>query len=244
MTFNLAESGLLVINKPSGITSYGVVRKVKHLLQIDKVGHCGTLDPMAEGVLLVLFGSSTKMQSVLMGQRKVYRTVLSLGVRTDTGDITGKIIEKKETRDIQKEDLLNALKKFSGEIRQLTPHFSAVKVNGKKMYELAREGITVERPPRIVNIHEIELRGFNRDEVSLRVECSSGTYIRTLCEDIGEELGMPATMKYLCREKIGNYDISAAIALSEMDKLGRDGLLDRKINLSSEIQNANCKMQN
>lgn len=225
------DSGLLNINKPGGITSYGVVKKIKYILKVDKVGHCGTLDPMAEGVLLVLFGKATKMQDTLMGQRKVYRTTLTLGIKTDTGDITGRIIDKKEVQNIEKEALLKVLSGFVGEIKQLTPHYSAVKINGRKMYELAREGITTERPPRIITIYSIDLLEQAVDKISLRVECSSGTYIRSLCEDIGEKLGFPATMSYLCREKIGSYDISSSVSFSALDKLGRDGLLERKINL-------------
>lgn len=228
---NIIDSGLLNINKPSGISSFGVVKKVKYILGAKKVGHCGTLDPMAEGVLLVVFGSATKKQDSLMIEGKTYRAVVLLGTKTDTGDITGKILENKVVPSFSKIEITKAMEKFKGEIKQLTPSFSAVKRNGIKMYELARKGIFVERPPRIVNIYKISLLDFSEKELNIRVECSSGTYIRTLAEDIGAELGVPATLKALCRERVGNYGIESSISWDKLCSFDSNALLNCKINI-------------
>ncbi|MBN1823634.1 MAG: tRNA pseudouridine(55) synthase TruB [Endomicrobiales bacterium] len=202
--------GLLNINKRKGVTSFWVVKQVRRILGAKKVGHCGTLDPMAEGVLLVLFGRATKLQAKYMSCEKVYRARITLGVETDSGDITGKTVRKKEIPPFKTEDIENALRCFEGEIEQVPPMYSALKVNGKKLYELARKGVSVERLPRKVIVHGIELLGFDGGSIDLRIRCSKGTYIRTLAVDIGEKLGCGATVSELCREKVGDFCVATA----------------------------------
>jgi tRNA pseudouridine55 synthase len=227
------ESGLLSIHKPSGVTSFSIVRRVRRVLGVKKVGHCGTLDPLAEGVLLVIFGKATKMQSGLMGMRKVYRSRFTLGIRTNTGDITGSTVEEKPVGDFTEEQLLEVLQRFVGEIEQIPPMFSALKHRGRRLYDIARKGGEVERMPRKITIYAIELMGRSAAMFDIRVICSSGTYVRTLGEDIGAGLGCGATMHYLCREKIGPFESGAAIDGGQIESLGRDELLRRSLPMES-----------
>ena len=203
--------GILNLNKPKGVTSFFLVNKIRKILDVKKAGHCGTLDPMATGVLVMLLGKATKLQQGFMEGRKVYKARILFGVKTDTADITGKVLEEKQVDPkAVSEKIAGALDKFKGDIRQVTPAYSAVKRNGRKMYELARKGITVTLPPRIITIYHIDVLGLDNNRLDIRVECSSGTYIRALAEDIGAALGYPATLEELVRERSGNFDISSA----------------------------------
>jgi tRNA pseudouridine55 synthase len=224
-------AGLLNIRKPSGITSFGIVRQVKRVIGARKVGHCGTLDPLAEGVLLILYGSATRLQSSMMSLRKVYRTRMRLGIMTDTGDAAGKILRKQETGIIPREAIDEALAHFTGEIQQIPPMYSALKYKGQRLYTLAREGKEVERLPRAVTIYRIEFLGREEDLIELRVECSRGTYIRTLVEDIGTRLGSCAMVDHLCREQVGSFSLVNAIDGVALRTLQRDELLANRFSL-------------
>lgn len=179
--------GILIINKPKGCTSHDIVYKIKKICN-EKVGHTGTLDPMAEGVLPLLIGKGTLCSKYLINHDKIYKVNLQLGKRTDTADSEGKIIEQKEVNDsiLQKENVKKVLKSFLGEQQQTPPMYSAIKINGKKLYEYARKGQTIEIPPRKIKIYNIELNSINNQEkqIEFKVSCSKGTYIRSLCEDI------------------------------------------------------------
>ena len=179
--------GILIINKPKGCTSHDIVYKIKKICN-EKVGHTGTLDPMAEGVLPLLIGKGTLCSKYLINHDKIYKVNLQLGKRTDTADSEGKIIEQKEINDsiLQKENVKKVLKSFLGEQQQTPPMYSAIKINGKKLYEYARKGQTIEIPPRKIKIYNIELNSINNQEkqIEFKVSCSKGTYIRSLCEDI------------------------------------------------------------
>lgn len=184
--------GILIINKPKGYTSHDIVNVVRKKLNTKKVGHTGTLDPDATGVLPILIGTATKISKYLIEHKKTYIATIKLGYKTDTGDASGKVIEKdKHFQKIDKKNIENALSTFLGKQKQVPPMYSAIKVDGKKLYEYAREGKEVEIKPREIEIYDISLEGYdnNNYEISFKVNCSKGTYIRTLCENIAEKLG-------------------------------------------------------
>lgn len=184
-------NGVIVINKPKGYTSHDIVNVVRKKLNTKKVGHTGTLDPDATGVLPILIGTATKISKYLIEHKKTYIATVKLGYKTDTGDASGKVIkEDKHFQKIDKKDIENALNTFLGKREQVPPMYSAIKVNGKKLYEYAREGKKVEVKPREIEIYDICLEEYNNnDEISFKVNCSKGTYIRTLCESVAEKLG-------------------------------------------------------
>lgn len=184
-------NGVIVINKPKGYTSHNIVNVVRKKLNTKKVGHTGTLDPDATGVLPILIGTATKISKYLIEHKKTYIATVKLGYKTDTGDASGKVIkEDKHFQKIDKKDIENALNTFLGKREQVPPMYSAIKVNGKKLYEYAREGKKIEVKPREIEIYDICLEEYNNnDEISFKVNCSKGTYIRTLCESIAEKLG-------------------------------------------------------
>ena len=208
--------GFILVNKPVGITSFKLVYIIKKKLNVKKVGHCGTLDPLASGLMLVLVGKYTKLQEKFMKQDKVYLATIKLGIRTDSGDLDGKIISQSDYSHIKKIDIKNALNSFIGKISQIPPMYSALKVNGKKLYELARKGITIERKSREITIYNIDFLDFQKDTFSIRIKCSSGTYIRTLVEDIGKKINTDTVLINLVREEIGNYKLSAAINIDDI----------------------------
>lgn len=207
--------GVLNINKPLGITSFDVVRQVKKLAKEKKVGHGGTLDPEAGGVLPVCIGRATKAIDFIMDDTKVYVAGIKLGVVTDTYDREGKILREAEVTCSQ-EDVIKSINKFVGNIKQVPPMYSALKQNGKKLYELAREGKEVYREPRNIIIHSIEILSINLPMISIRVKCSKGTYIRSLCYDIGEELGCGAMMWSLERAGTGPFTIENSVKLEDL----------------------------
>lgn len=211
--------GILVINKEKGYTSRDVVNKVSKILGTKKIGHTGTLDPLATGVLVLCIGKALKVVELLMDHDKEYIAKFKLGIDTDTLDITGKVLNTCNKK-VTKEDLLNALNKFQGLIKQEVPKYSAVKVNGKKLYEYARNNIEVKLPIKEVNIYKLELLDYNEDNMEVTIACrvSKGTYIRSLIRDIGNSLDTYATMTELERTKLGIYDINNSYTLSNIEK--------------------------
>lgn len=218
-------NGIINIFKEKGFTSHDVVAKMRGICRQKKIGHTGTLDPDAEGVLPVCLGSGTKLCDMLTDKDKEYVAELLLGIKTDTQDITGQVLSEKEP--VQDEELIRAcVESFQGEYMQVPPMYSALKVNGKKLYELARAGKEVERTARQVFIHEIEILEIKLPVVKMRVACSKGTYIRTLCEDIGEKLGCGGTMKSLLRTKVGNFSLNKAITLQQLEEIRDAGKIE------------------
>lgn len=226
-------SGLLTINKHAGVTSFWVVRQARKKLGVKKAGHCGTLDPLATGVLLVVFGKATKLQAALMGKPKIYRATLQLGTTTDTGDITGTVTATAPVPPLASADIADVLRRFTGTIEQVPPMYSAIKQNGVKLYDLARKGIVVERKARTVTIHSIDLLARKDDQLDIRVHCSCGTYIRTLAEDIGAALGCGATIAALCREAVGEYSLDGALDSAAIAAMERDALIARAVPLET-----------
>lgn len=207
-----------VINfkKPKNISSQNAVTKVKRLFGVRKAGHAGTLDPMATGLLIICLNEATKITRFLSDLEKEYLVSLKLGERTDTYDSTGSTIEQTPCPSFTESDLLGVLEHFTGQIKQIPPMFSAIKKNGQPLYKLARMGMTVKRPERTVTIHSIELIHLHLPYVDLNVQCSKGTYIRTLCDDIGKALGVGAHMVSLERTRIGFFKIEHAVSLEEL----------------------------
>jgi len=240
------EEGLVLnIYKPAGMSSFGVVRAVRKKLGINlqgrpdsrlstdnignsdlrgsgptiakiKAGHCGTLDPMAEGVMIVVVGKATKLAAEMTGYDKVYETTVLLGRETDSYDIMGKVVSEKNAADFSKDELEAVLDKFRGEIEQVPPMFSALKVKGKKLYELARKGKSIERAARKVTIYELSLLKWEKPRLELRIHCSKGTYIRSLAYDIGRELGCGGCVERLIRTRAGNFRIEDALTLEDI----------------------------
>lgn len=214
------KNGILLINKPQGITSHDVVDCVRRKLRIKKVGHAGTLDPMATGLLILLLGKFTKRANLFMGYDKEYDGELLLGESTDTRDREGAIISKKDPEPYRSllEDPENVIRKFKGAIKQVPPMYSAKKFKGKKLYELARKGITVPREPVTVCIKELRVSAISFPRISFYVRCSKGTYVRQLAHDIGEEIGCGAHLVKLERVGIGPYKISGALLLESLEE--------------------------
>lgn len=209
-------NGLLVIDKPQGMTSHTVVQKVRRACKIRRVGHAGTLDPLATGLLLVGVGSCTRLIEYLMASDKGYRATMRLGLVTDSQDITGEVQHKASTENITVERITAACQGFVGEIDQIPPMFSALKKDGVPLYRLARQGVEVERQKRRITIHSLQIESIDGDEVTFYVECSKGTYIRTLCHDIGQQLGCGACMTQLRRVRSGGFDESQAITIDQL----------------------------
>jgi len=207
--------GILNIYKEKGYTSHDVVAILRRKLGIKRIGHTGTLDPNAEGVLVVCLGRATKAVSYLEADSKRYIAELTLGITTDTGDIWGNILSEKDV-DISEDEIKDAIMSFKGKISQVPPMYSALKVNGKKLYELAREGIEVKRKARDIEIFDIDIISIDDKKVKFEVFCSKGTYIRTLCEDIGAKLGCGATMSALERIQAGRFKKESTVKLNEV----------------------------
>ncbi len=220
-------NGIIVVNKEPGFTSHDVVAKMRGICGQKKIGHTGTLDPAAVGVLPVCLGSATKLCGLLTDKDKEYVAELLLGVETDTQDTTGQILRKRPV-SVVPEQVRECAAQFVGDIMQVPPMYSALKVNGKRLYELAREGREVERRARPVAIRELEILEIRLPVVKLRVVCSRGTYIRTLCADIGEKLGCGGTMQSLRRTRAGSFCLSDALTLGELQRL-RDGQRLREV---------------
>lgn len=214
-------NGIINVYKEKGFTSHDVVAKLRGICKMKKIGHTGTLDPEAVGVLPVCFGSGTKLCDMLTDWDKEYIAVLRLGITTDTQDMTGQVLFRCEERELKKltECVREAVMRFVGDYDQIPPMYSALKVGGKKLYELARAGKEVERKPRRVRIEEIEIQSVELPLVTFRVVCSKGTYIRTLCHDIGANLGCGGAMESLIRSRVGIFGIEDALTLAELQQL-------------------------
>ena len=208
-------NGIVIIDKPAGWTSQDVVSKLRGVLHTKRIGHGGTLDPMATGVLPVFVGRATRGVEFFEHAEKTYEAVLRLGLTTDTEDITGRVLTQTPV-DISRDQLEAALEDFRGEIRQVPPMYSAIKINGQKLCDLARRGREVERKPRAVRIFELIALDFSGETARLRVRCSKGTYIRTLCKDIGEKLGCGGCMESLRRVAAGEYTVEEAVELAAL----------------------------
>lgn len=210
--------GIIIINKPKNYTSHDIVRKAKKLLN-EKVGHTGTLDPNATGVLPLLIGKGTLLSKYLIEHDKIYEAVLKLGEKTDTADGEGKVLESQNVEQsiLKKENIEKIFNNLEGNQEQIPPMYSAIKLNGKKLYEYARKGIEVEVKPRTIEIYKLELIKVENMEITFRVSCSKGTYIRTLCEKIAEELGTIGYMKDLKRIQVGEFNIKDSITIEELE---------------------------
>lgn len=228
--------GILNVNKEKGISSARVVSRVRRALDIKKVGHTGTLDLEASGVLPIVVGKATRVSDYMMTKDKVYETELILGAKTDTLDAAGKIIAKSQ-KIIDKDQFLETMNTFKGEIEQIPPMYSALKVNGQKLYDLAREGIEIERKRRRVNIYDIDLLDFDFPRAKIRVTCSKGTYIRTLVDDIGEKLSTFAYVDNLVRARVGEFDIKDAIKSEEILEISREDLLKKLYPIDTALKN-------
>lgn len=221
--------GVIVIRKEKGFTSHDVVAKLRGILHMKKIGHTGTLDPDAEGVLPVALGKATRLVDMITDKEKTYEAVMCLGVVTDTQDMSGTVLSQTTELSVTEEELCTVVSSFVGDYMQVPPMYSALKVNGKKLYELAREGKTVERKPRPVHFYEIEILDISFPLVHFRVTCSKGTYIRTLCHDIGEKLGCGAAMESLLRTKVGRFTLDDAITLAQTEEAVQEGTIESKI---------------
>lgn len=221
--------GVIVIRKEKGFTSHDVVAKLRGILHMKKIGHTGTLDPDAEGVLPVALGKATRLVDMITDKEKTYEAVMRLGVVTDTQDMSGTVLSQTTELSVTEEELCTVVSSFVGDYMQVPPMYSALKVNGKKLYELAREGKTVERKPRPVHFYEIEILDISFPLVRFRVTCSKGTYIRTLCHDIGEKLGCGAAMESLLRTKVGRFTLDDAITLAQTEEAVQEGTIESKI---------------
>lgn len=240
--------GIIIINKPQGFTSQDVVSKVKKILNVKKAGHTGTLDPLATGVLPVLLGNYTKLSKYLIEHDKTYVAKIKLGQKSSTGDLEGEIIETKDVDEkiFEEEFLRNIIKTFHGKQTQIPPMYSAIKVDGKKLYEYARQGLEVEVKPREIEINDIDLISFNKEENELEiiVSCSKGTYIRVLCEDIAQKLNTVGTMSYLNRIRVDKFNIENAITFEELEEnKNNEKFLEEKIFIMEEIFNELPKLK-
>ena len=202
--------------KPPGMTSHDVVSAMRKILQTKKVGHGGTLDPMAAGVLPVFVGKATRLLEYALEGSKAYRAIITFGSQTDTGDEEGEIIATSEVVALSRETLVEVLRSFEGEGKQIPPMYSAIKVQGQKLYKLARQGVEIEREPRAIHIHSLQLVEYTGKQLIVDVECSKGTFIRTLSEDIARAFGMVGTMSFLLRYRVGDFQLTTAHTLEEI----------------------------
>ncbi|GAA4871891.1 tRNA pseudouridine(55) synthase TruB [Paenibacillus vulneris] len=230
---NETLEGILPIWKPAGFTSHDVVAKARRILRIKRIGHTGTLDPQVTGVLPLCIGRATRLVEYIQELPKEYEATLKIGLATDTEDASGQIIEQADQVTLTEQQVRETLHSFVGEIEQVPPMYSAVKVDGKRLYELARQGVEVERKSRKVSIYQIEILQMNLDmhhpEIRFRVRCSKGTYIRTLCVDIGKALGYPAVMSELVRTSSGSIGREQCLTLEQLELLQQQGGLSDKL---------------
>lgn len=222
-------NGIINVYKEAGFTSHDVVAKLRGILKQKKIGHTGTLDPDAEGVLPVCLGSATRLCDMITDRSKEYVTVMKLGVTTDTEDSSGTILTEKPV-NLTEKDITEAVNSFCGGYEQIPPMYSAIKVNGKKLYELARQGEVIERKARKIEITSIEILSIDLPFVKMKINCGKGTYIRSLCRDIGEKLGCGACMDSLVRTRVGMYKLEDACKISEIEELAANGQIDNHVN--------------
>lgn len=211
-------TGIICLDKPCNMTSFMAVKRASRILGVKKAGHTGTLDPMATGVLVIMLGHCTRFIELLPEHKKSYTARVKLGITTDTLDITGEVLTENDV-DVTFEQLLSVAERFKGDILQTPPMYSAIKKDGERLYDLARKGIEIEREQRKITIEKLEIYDFNGTEFSMDVTCSAGTYIRSLCDDIGKELGCGAVMTELRRTEANGFSIENAVTLEELEKL-------------------------
>lgn len=211
-------TGIICLDKPRDMSSFMAVKRASRILGVKKAGHTGTLDPMATGVLVIMLGHCTRFIELLPEHRKSYTARVKLGITTDTLDITGEILSESSV-NVTKEQILSVAEQFKGEISQVPPMFSALKKDGERLYDLARKGIEIERESREITIEKLEIYDFNGTEFSMDVTCSAGTYIRSLCDDIGKTLGCGAVMTELRRTEANGFSVENAVTLEELEKL-------------------------
>ena len=216
--------GLLLVDKPPRLTSHDVVDRIRRHFRFRKVGHCGTLDPAATGLLLIVLERATKLQANLMSEDKTYEGVMLLGISTDSQDADGAVVAERPVPALSEADIENVLAKFRGDLQQIPPMVSAIKHQGTPLYKLARKGKTVEREPRLVHIYDLRQLKLELPRVHFRVSCTKGTYVRTLCHDIGETLGSGAHLAELRRTRSGKFDVKDAKPLADLLQLNRDQL--------------------
>ena len=211
-------TGIICLDKPCDMTSFMAVKRASRILGVKKAGHTGTLDPMATGVLVIMLGHCTRFIELLPEHKKSYTARVKLGITTDTLDITGEVLSESEV-NVTSEQLLSVAEKFKGDILQTPPMYSALKKDGERLYDLARKGIEIEREQRKITIEKLEIYDFNGNEFSMDVTCSAGTYIRSLCDDMGRELGCGAVMTELRRTEANGFSVENAVTLEELEKL-------------------------
>ena len=231
-------NGVINVYKEPGYTSHDVVAKLRGILKQKKIGHMGTLDPNAVGVLPVCLGKATKLCNLLSEKDKTYTAAMLLGTETDTQDTTGQITNQAPEEEVMKlseEKVFDVIKSYIGEYDQIPPMFSAIKINGQKLYNLARKGEEIERPPRHCKIIDITITKIDLPRVSFHVTCSKGTYVRTLCYDIGKDLGVGACMEKLTRTRVERFDIKDSISLSQIEEIRDQGVLEQYITPVDEI---------
>lgn len=222
------KNGILCMNKPQGFTSFDVIGKLRGILKIKRLGHSGTLDPMATGVLPIFVGTATKCCDILPNDDKSYIADFKLGAITDTQDSTGKILKEYPKKDISLKDIQNVLSNFIGEVQQIPPMYSAVSINGKRLYELARKNIIVERPSRKINIYNIELLSYDESTQTgkLEISCGKGTYVRTIINDIGETLNVGGYMTSLVRTSASGFNLNECYSFEDVEKAVFNGSID------------------
>ena len=231
-------NGVINVYKEPGYTSHDVVAKLRGILKQKKIGHMGTLDPNAVGVLPVCLGKATKLCNLLSEKDKTYTATMLLGIETDTQDTTGQITNQTPEEEVMKlseEKVFDVIKSYIGEYEQIPPMFSAIKINGQKLYNLARKGEEIERPPRHCKIIDITITKIDLPRASFHVTCSKGTYVRTLCYDIGKDLGVGACMEKLTRTRVERFDIKDSISLSQIEEIRDQGVLEQYITPVDEI---------
>ncbi|MGA1204842.1 MAG: tRNA pseudouridine(55) synthase TruB [Opitutales bacterium] len=211
--------GVLLIDKPDGMTSHDVVDRVRHKLKMKRIGHAGTLDPCATGLMIILVGKATKLSQHLMGLDKTYEGIISLGVTTTTQDAEGEVLEEKPVPELSEEKILEYMKEFVGDQYQVPPMFSAKKQDGVPLYKLARKGKTVEREPRFIHVASFKMDGWNSPNIEFTLSCSKGTYVRTIANDLGQKIGCGAHLKELRRTDIERFHIEDSIELESFEEL-------------------------
>ena len=227
--------GILLLDKRIGVSSNRALQEVKRLYDANKAGHTGSLDPLATGLLPICLGEATKISAFLLDQDKRYQVVVQLGIVTDTGDAEGVVIQSSPVAPFTKPELENCLKDFVGTIDQVPPMYSALKHQGKKLYEYAREGLTIERKSRQITIYQLDLLEYQQDQLVLDVHCSKGTYIRTLAEDIGQALGCGATVNELRRLVVGSFSINQAHTIEQLQAMDNEQLLQAMIAVDNPL---------
>jgi tRNA pseudouridine55 synthase len=228
--------GIVLLDKRLGVSSNRALQEVKRLFNANKAGHTGSLDPLATGLLPICFGEATKVSGMMLNDNKRYQVIVQLGIKTDTGDLEGSVIDTRPVPELTLDEIKAILGRFTGEIDQIPPMYSALKHNGKKLYELARDGKTVERKARGISIFELKLLSASQDSLELEVYCSKGTYIRSLAKDIGDNIGCGATVKALRRIQSGNFSIEQAKSLEALQELDGQQLMATLIDVDIPLK--------